>query len=65
MNCWPVLLKLHQTSITVKRSTKTYIFTGTWEHFTTGLEIDTEVVDGLIHAEEGGNKHFKVFLLEK
>ena len=31
-------------------------------HFTTGREIDKEVVDDLFPAEEVGNKHFKYFL---
>ena len=49
---------------TVKQSTKTYIFIARYEHFTNDREIDVEVADGLIHAEEVGNKHFEVFLLE-
>ena len=49
---------------TGKKSTKSYIFAARWEHFTTGREIDKEVVDGLFHAEEVGNKYFKAFLLE-
>ena len=32
------------------------------EHFTTGWEIDKEVVDGLVHVEEVGNKHSEAFL---
>ena len=52
-------------SNTVKKSTKTYIFTARCEPLTTGREIDTEVVDSLFHAEEVGNKHFETFLLEK
>ena len=50
---------------TVKKSTKTYMFTARFKHFTTGQEIDKEVVDGLFRAEEVGNKHFEAFLLEK
>ena len=49
---------------TVKESTKTDIFIARYEHFTNDREIDVEVADGLIHAEEVGNKHFEVFLLE-
>ena len=49
---------------TIKESTKTYIFIARYEHFTNDWEIDVEVADGLIHAEEVGNKHFEVFLLE-
>ena len=49
---------------TIKESTKTYIFIARYEHFTNDQEIDVEVADGLIHAEEVGNKHFEVFLLE-
>ena len=49
---------------TIKESTKTYIFIARYEHFTNYREIDVEVADGLIHAEEVGNKHFEVFLLE-
>ena len=49
---------------TIKESTKTYIFIARYEHFTNDREIDVEVADGLIHAEEVGNKHFEVFLLE-
>ena len=49
---------------TTKESTKTYIFIARYEHFTNDREIDVEVADGLIHAEEVGNKHFEVFLLE-
>ena len=32
------------------------------EHLTTGWEIDKEVVDGLVHVEEVGNKHSEAFL---
>ena len=49
---------------TVKELTKTDIFIARYEHFTNDREIDVEVADGLIHAEEVGNKHFEVFLLE-
>ena len=31
-------------------------------HFTTGWEIDKEVVDGLVHVKEVGNKHSEAFL---
>ena len=41
------------------------MFTARCKHVTTGREIDKEVVDGLFHAEEVGNKHFEAFLLEK
>ena len=41
-----------------KKLTKNYIFTGRCKHFTTGREIDKEVVDELFHAEEVGNKYF-------
>ena len=34
-------------------------------HFSTGWEIDMEVVDGLIHAEEFEKKHYEAFLLKK
>ena len=50
---------------TVKKSTKTYIFTARCKYFTTGREIDKEYVDGLFHAEEVGNKHFEVHVQEK
>ena len=49
---------------TIKESTKTYIFIARYEHFTNDREIDVEVADGLIHAEEVGNKHFEVLFLE-
>ena len=48
-----------------KKIDKTYMFTARCEHFTTGQEIDKEVVDGLFRAELVGNKHFEAFLLEK
>ena len=41
-----------------KKLTKNYIFTARCEHFTTGREIDKEVVDEPFHAEEVGNKYF-------
>ena len=34
-------------------------------NLTTGLEIDKEVIDGLLHAEEVGNKHFKAFVQDR
>ena len=34
-------------------------------NLTTGREIDKEVVDGLLHAEEVGNKCFKTFVQDK
>ena len=37
---------------------KTYIFTARCEHFTTGWEIDKEVVDGFPHAVEFGSLSF-------
>ena len=49
---------------TVKKSTKTYIFTARCEHLTTGREIDKEDFNSLFHAKEVGNKHFEAFLLE-
>ena len=48
-----------------KKSKKIYIFTSRCEHFSTGWEIDMEVVDGLIHAEEFEKKHYEAFLLKK
>ena len=48
-----------------KKLTKNYIFTGRCKHFTTGREIDKEVVDELFHAEEVGNKYFQGFLQDK
>ena len=47
-----------------KRIDKNYIFIARYEHFTNDREIDVEVADGLIHAEEVGNKHFEVLFLE-
>ena len=45
----------------VKKSTKSYIFAARWEHFTTGREIDKEVVDGLFHPEEVGTNILRLF----
>lgn len=50
---------------TVKKSTKTYIFTTRYKPFITGRKIDKEVVDDLFHGEKIGNKHFEASLLEK
>ena len=47
-----------------KKIEKKYIFTAGCEHFATSREIDKEVVDGLCHGEEVGNKYFKAFLLK-
>ena len=33
-------------------------------HSTAGREIDKEVIDGIFHAEEIGNKSFEAFSLE-
>ena len=44
--------------------TETYIFTARCKHFTTGREIGKEVVDGLFHEEDVGNKLSKAFLRE-
>ena len=50
---------------TVKKSTKTYIFAAAnikrCKHFTTGREIDKEVVDGLFHPEEVGTNILRLF----
>ena len=70
---WPLSISLKKQkkllahfTHAVKKSTKTYyIFTARYEHFTTGQEIDKEVVDGLFHEKEVGNKHLDTFLLEK
>ena len=45
----------------VKKLTKTYIFKARCEHFTTGRQIDKELVYGHFHAVEFGNKHFGLF----
>ena len=51
---------------TVKKNRqKLHIFTARSEHYTTRQEIDKEVVDGLLHAQEVRNKHFETFLQEK
>ena len=64
---WSVLLAHFAQAIsdihTVIKSTKTYIFTARCERFTTGQETDEEIVDGLFHAEEVGNKYSEAFLL--
>ena len=70
---WPLSISLKKQkkllahfTHAVKKSTKTYyIFTARYEHFTTGQEIDKEVVDGLVHEKEVGNKHLDTFLLVK
>ena len=50
--------------IVKKNWKKKNIFIAGCEHFATSREIDKEVVDGLCHGQEVGNKYFKAFLLE-
>lgn len=62
---WPLSISLKKQkkllahfTHAVKKSTKTYyIFTARYEHFTTGQEIDKEVVDVLLNAEEVGKNY--------
>lgn len=49
---------------TVKKSTKASHIARS-EHFKTGREIDKEVFDGFLHAEEVGNNRFDTFLIDR